>query len=142
RVSSALKLTLRAMMLAPCLAKCRDCVCGCQWMITARYGDSSRSINDLEIPYGSIRTHSHHYFSLAQGMPDCFGGPVVTNSCAFYHCTRGCRCTERPAFPVPSPIGGHDNAELGRKRVARRRRRVSIAVVASHRRRREPEDPR
>jgi hypothetical protein len=27
---------------------------------------------------------------------------VVTNSCAFYLCTRGCGCVERPAFPAPS----------------------------------------
>jgi len=39
---------------------------------------------------------------IAQGRPDCFGGPVVTNACAFYHCTRGYGCAKHPAFPVPS----------------------------------------
>ena len=29
---------------------------------------------------------------IAQGRPDRFGTPVVTNSCAFYFCTRGCGC--------------------------------------------------
>ena len=28
--------------------------------------------------------------------------PVVTNSCAFYYCARGCGCNQRPAFPAPS----------------------------------------
>ena len=35
------------------------------------------------------------------GMPGDPGGPVVTNSCAFF-CTRGCGCIGRPAFPTPS----------------------------------------
>src|SRR5262245_1793250 len=40
--------------------------------------------------------------AIAQGMPECFGGPVVTNSCAFFHCTRGRGCIKHPAFPAPS----------------------------------------
>jgi len=39
---------------------------------------------------------------IAQGRPDCFGGPVVANACAFYLCTRGCGCAKHPAFPAPS----------------------------------------
>ena len=30
--------------------------------------------------------------TIARGMPDCFGEPAVSNSCAFYPCTRGCGC--------------------------------------------------
>jgi glutamate racemase len=44
--------------------------------------------------------------TIAQGMPDCFGEPVVTNSCAFSIRTRGCGCIERPAFPAPSVLSG------------------------------------
>src|SRR5579864_9451336 len=35
-------------------------------------------------------------------MPECFGEPVVTNSCAFHLCARGCGCVVHPAFPAPS----------------------------------------
>ena len=38
----------------------------------------------------------------ARGMPGVSGVTVVTNSCAFYFCTRGCGRVERPAFPAPS----------------------------------------
>jgi hypothetical protein len=40
--------------------------------------------------------------TIAQGVPDCFGVPVVTCSCAFFICTRGCGCGVHPAFPAPS----------------------------------------
>jgi hypothetical protein len=35
-------------------------------------------------------------------MPGYPGVTVVTCSCAFLFCTRGCGCIERPAFPAPS----------------------------------------
>jgi hypothetical protein len=38
---------------------------------------------------------------------------VVTNACAFYHCTRGCGCAKHPAFPAPSAFEGETNAKLG-----------------------------
>jgi hypothetical protein len=41
---------------------------------------------------------------IAQGMPECFGEPVVTNACAFYQRTRGCGCAKHPAFPAPSIV--------------------------------------
>jgi len=44
--------------------------------------------------------------TIAQGMPECFGEPVVTNSCAFFHCMRGCGCITHPAFPAPSSFEG------------------------------------
>src|SRR5664279_3250098 len=34
------------------------------------------------------------------------GVTVVTNACAFYHCTRGCGRIGRPAFPAPSDLQG------------------------------------
>ncbi len=40
--------------------------------------------------------------TIAQGRPDDSGEPVVSNSCAFYFCTRGCGCIGHPAFPAPS----------------------------------------
>ena len=41
--------------------------------------------------------------------------PVVTNSCAFLLCARGCGCIGHPAFPAPSALRGREFlAELGR----------------------------
>jgi hypothetical protein len=39
---------------------------------------------------------------LRAGMPGDPGATVVTNSCAFYLCARGCGCNGHPAFPTPS----------------------------------------
>jgi hypothetical protein len=58
---------------------------------------------------------------IAQGMPDRFGVPVVTNSYAFYPCIRGRGCAERPAFPVPSVFGGRmieQNSGVRRREIA------------------------
>jgi hypothetical protein len=52
--------------------------------------------------------------TIARGMPDVSGVTVVTNACAFYHCTRGCGRAERPAFPAPSFPGRTNDASLGR----------------------------
>src|SRR5580700_11333775 len=46
--------------------------------------------------------------TIARGMPDVSGVTVVTNACAFYHCTRGCGRAERPAFPAPSDWRGRE----------------------------------
>jgi hypothetical protein len=40
--------------------------------------------------------------TIARGMPGDPGVTVVTNARAFYHTTRGCGRTRRPAFPAPS----------------------------------------
>jgi hypothetical protein len=40
--------------------------------------------------------------TIAQGMPDPFGEPVVTYLRAFHFRTRGCGCIAHPAFPAPS----------------------------------------
>jgi|SRR5579863_645587 len=42
----------------------------------------------------------------AQGVPECFGEPVVTYSCGFFIPTRGYGCDEHPAFPAPSAFRG------------------------------------
>src|SRR5204863_8487124 len=34
-------------------------------------------------------------------MPGDSGVPVVTNSCAYYHCTRGCGCIDTRHSPRP-----------------------------------------
>src|SRR5882757_9730275 len=47
------------------------------------------------------------------GMPGSSGGPVVTNSCVFTFCTRGCGCIGRPAFPTPF-VGRKRHSNLGR----------------------------
>jgi hypothetical protein len=53
--------------------------------------------------------------AIAQGMPDRFGQPVVTNSCAFYFCARGCGRAKRPAFPAPSLRGNRQNSGESRR---------------------------
>ena len=49
--------------------------------------------------------------TIAQGVPDRFGEPVVTYSCATLHRTRGCGCVGHPAFPAPSLIEGRDSCK-------------------------------
>jgi hypothetical protein len=44
--------------------------------------------------------------AIAQGMPECFGEPVVTNSCALFYRARGRGCIKHPAFPAPSLYQG------------------------------------
>jgi hypothetical protein len=60
------------------------------------------------IPQATVTTKPDHRGerdisckTIARGMPDDFGEPVVTNSCAFLFCMRDCGCIERPAFPAP-----------------------------------------
>ena len=51
---------------------------------------------------------------IAQGRPECFGGPVVTCLRGFFTCTQGCGCAKHPAFPAPSDFWGTtDDARLG-----------------------------
>src|SRR6478609_1686755 len=64
--------------------------------------------------------------TIVQEMPDVSGGPVVTNAQCFLHYTRGCGCTERPAFPAPSTIWAKLFCKTRAKCVARMRRRVSL----------------
>jgi len=42
--------------------------------------------------------------TIARGMPGETGVTVVTCSCAFFICTRGCGRIQRPAFPAPSAL--------------------------------------
>ena len=63
--------------------------------------------------------------TIAQGVPDRFGEPVVTYSCATLHRTRGCGCVGHPAFPAPSLLSRDVVlAKLGRHRAAGMRSRV------------------
>src|SRR5258708_28192254 len=54
--------------------------------------------------------------TIARGMPGRSGEPVVTISCAFFICTRGCGCIGHPAFPAPSVVKSGETvfAKLGR----------------------------
>src|SRR5580692_11386816 len=73
--------------------------------------------------------------TIARGMPDVSGVTVVTNACAFYHCTRGCGRAERPAFPALSVLKRvtfmHSSGAI---RAARSRRRVlrCLAIQSIH----------
>ena len=58
--------------------------------------------------------------TIARGMPETFGNPVVTNSCAFYFRTRGCGRAKRPAFPAPSVFEGETMHHPDADRVAGR----------------------
>jgi hypothetical protein len=66
---------------------------------------------------------------IAQGRPECFGGPVVTNACAFYPCTRGYGCAKHPAFPAPSDFEGHARCRTRADRAARMLTCIPSAVV-------------
>jgi hypothetical protein len=52
------------------------------------------------------REHEVGRNTIAQGMPDRFGVPVVTCLRAFFTCTQGCGCDKHPAFPAPSCFRG------------------------------------
>ena len=48
--------------------------------------------------------------TIARGMPGVSGVTVVTNSCAFYSCTRGCGCADAPGIPCALFIFGGRNS--------------------------------
>jgi hypothetical protein len=70
-------------------------------MLAHRTGDGDKKSRSPE------RARRKPLKPFAQEKPECFGGPVVTNSCAFLLCTRGCGCAKHPAFPAPSVFEGH-----------------------------------
>jgi hypothetical protein len=55
---------------------------------------------------GLREEHGINRPTIAQGVPDRFGEPVVTYSRATLHRTRGCGCVGHPAFPVPYLLRG------------------------------------
>src|SRR4051794_33236399 len=61
-------------------------------------------------------------------MPGSSGVTVVTNSCAFLFCTRGCGRIARPAFPAPSDIRGQ---EFHLQQLARMRRDRGVVFAIS-----------
>ncbi len=77
---------------------------------------------------GDRGEHEISRSTIAQGVPDCFGVPVVTCSCAFFICTRGCGCGKHPAFPAPLFFEGHVDEQLGRI-VSRECRRVPAVLI-------------
>jgi hypothetical protein len=72
--------------------------------------------------------------TIARGMPDVSGVTVVTNACAFYHCTRGCGRAERPAFPAPSDSRGRNEPAKPRKQAARSRTCILPSLRGAKRR--------
>src|SRR4029077_3068212 len=111
----------------PVLAMCRDCVCECLKKRMASYEENFRqSLGDSKrfstFPCGYFRRTCGEYACVllhfrtpfAQGVPDRFGGPVVTISCAFLFRTRGCGCDRAPGIPCALFIEGLWLAQLGR----------------------------
>jgi hypothetical protein len=78
------------------------------------HGELARKINDLRTSHGFTQLHTTVYFSLAQGMAECFGVPVVTAAC-FFCCRRAMGAVERPALPASSLVfqGGAIDLSLG-----------------------------
>src|SRR5689334_20226406 len=65
------------------------------------------------------REHEESRNTIAQGMPDCFGVPVVTCLRAFFIRTQGCGCDKHPAFPAPlcpENLSGCANGRLDQNR--------------------------
>jgi hypothetical protein len=87
----------------PCPAMCRDDVCVCRRRRVASYGDSSRPINGLEIPRGSLQFHMHHYFSLRRGCRSVSAhlyARVRQMRVFLAHETTGAACTRHSLLPL------------------------------------------
>jgi hypothetical protein len=111
---------------------CVDCARRAQPMRTAKsrgpdaptLASSWRKMNPPATEANKPGTPGRAHISrqtIAQGMPDCFGVPVVTCLRAFFPCTQGCGCTRHPAFPAPSSTRGslfmhHSDAPASRER--------------------------
>src|ERR1700716_1952720 len=79
--------------------------------------------------------------TIAQGMPGDFGGPVVTNSCAFYFAREAAGALCARHSPAPSVfIGRSFLAQLGRNRAAGTRRCVGRHCEPTGRRNAPPDD--
>src|SRR5260370_41681812 len=63
-------------------------------------------------------------------MPGETGVTVVTCSCAFFICTRGCGRIQRPAFPAPSDVQKAGCIQQNLARDMRRDRETVSAVIA------------
>ena len=82
--------------------------------------------------------HEGNRNTIAQGVPDCFGGPVVTNSCVFYLHTR-LRVRKTPGIPCALyPLRDTNDASLGRDRSARMQCRIQSVGWAKARLRAVP----
>jgi hypothetical protein len=63
--------------------------------------------------------------TIAQGVPGCFGEPVVTCLRAFLLCTQGCGCADAPGIPCALGFRGKRYSKSGRIDAAGRWKRVS-----------------
>ena len=68
--------------------------------------------------------------TIVQGMPDCFGVPVVTCLRAFLHCTQGCDRASGIPCPLCS-LRGRRRCNARAIHAARMRTLVSLHVIAS-----------
>jgi hypothetical protein len=64
--------------------------------------------------------------TIARGMPGVSGVTVVTNARVYYHYTRGCGRTKRPAFPAPSDGRGRELDSKPRAQARRDCRTVAM----------------
>jgi hypothetical protein len=69
--------------------------------------------------------------TIVQGVPDCFGVPVVTNSCAFYPCTRGCGCGRSTGIPCALLFRGTRRC-ITRAQTVPREYKAVATVIAAH----------
>jgi hypothetical protein len=72
--------------------------------------------------------------TIARGMPGETGVTVVTCSCAFFICTRGCGRIERPAFPAPSDVQMGGSRKTRAHRAAGSRSRILSSLRGAKRR--------
>ena len=73
------------------------------WAGAKRAGDDPRAtVTNKVMDTGESTLISRN--TIAQGRPDCFGGPVVTNSCAFFtaHEAAGAQNTRLSLRPLVS----------------------------------------
>src|ERR1700756_717077 len=115
RLSSALKETLRAMIDAPVLAKCRDCACARLSKRKASYSHYRRVLNALDFQWAYVRFRRHHNFSPAQGRP------VVTACTCGFRARANYLCAGAPGAAATRPSlrpltfeEGETQAKLGR----------------------------
>jgi len=70
----------------------------------------------------------------AQGVPECFGGPVVTYSCGFFISTRGYGCDRAPGIPCalsfPRDVVSQDPDAMRAAGMRRCVQREATAVIA------------
>src|ERR1700752_1248566 len=101
--------------------------------MSALRSDTPRRATEANKP-GTPRRARDKLYKHRAGNAGMFGEPAVTNSCAFYPCTRGCGCAKHPAFPAPSILRGTPFFAKPGQIVPRQRLFASSAVMPRFRR--------